>query len=219
MPIGALPQTTVRAIGSTSVISDPCAVVKELLDNALDASASSLQIEISQNTVDVIQLKDNGHGISTEDHPNVCKHAFTSKIETVDDLRNVGGTSFGFRGEALASVAEMSGAVTITTRTASEVTATSLIYGRDGELTGCVLLSAIIIPVSLHTNINQFYSNFPPCRDDCSHLGLSQAHPSPQTNSTKGSHQDSRHAEEASSRICLCSALQEVLAQSSQSQE
>lgn len=113
-------------------------MVKELLDNALDASASSLQIEISQNTLDVIQLKDNGCGIPTEDHPNVCKHAFTSKIETVDDLRNVGGTSLGFRGEALASVAEMSGSVTITTRTASEVTATILKYGRDGKLTGFV---------------------------------------------------------------------------------
>lgn len=135
MPIAALPQTTVRAIGSTSVISDPCSVVKELLDNALDASASSLQIEISQNTLDVIQLKDNGCGIPTEDHPKVCKHAFTSKIETVDDLRNVGGSSLGFRGEALASVAEMSGAVTITTRTASEVTAATLKFGRDGELT------------------------------------------------------------------------------------
>lgn len=138
MPIAALPQTTIRAIGSTSVISDPCSVVKELLDNALDASASSLQVEISQNTLDMIQLKDNGCGISTEDYPNVCKHAFTSKIETVDDLKNVGGTSFGFRGEALASVAEMSGGVTITTRTASQVTATTLKYGRDGELTGFV---------------------------------------------------------------------------------
>lgn len=135
MPIVALPQTTVRAIGSTSVISDPCSVVKELMDNAIDSSASSLQIEISQNTVDVIQLKDNGHGIPIDDHANICKHAFTSKIETVDDLKNVGGNSFGFRGEALASIAEMSGGVTITTRTATEVTATCLKYGRDGTLT------------------------------------------------------------------------------------
>ncbi|KAJ5218074.1 uncharacterized protein N7498_000173 [Penicillium cinerascens] len=134
MPIEALPQTTVRAIGSTSVISDPCSVVKELIDNALDASATSLQVEISQNTLDVIQLKDNGHGIPTEDHPSVCKHTFTSKIQTVDDLKNVGGTSFGFRGEALASVAEMSGGVTVTTRSASEVTGTCLKYARDGSL-------------------------------------------------------------------------------------
>jgi DNA mismatch repair protein MutL len=130
----ALPQTTVRAIGSASVIFDPCSVVKELIDNALDASATSLQVEISQNTLDIIQLKDNGHGIPPEDYPSVCKHTFTSKIQTVDDLKNIGGTSLGFRGEALASVAEMSGGVTISTRSASEVTGTCLKYARDGEL-------------------------------------------------------------------------------------
>ncbi|KAJ5675176.1 DNA mismatch repair protein C-terminal [Penicillium maclennaniae] len=134
MPIVALPQTTVRAIGSTSVISDPCSVVKELIDNALDASATSLQVELTQNTLDVIQVKDNGHGIPTEDHSSVCKHTFTSKIQTVDDLKNVGGSSFGFRGEALASVAEMSGGITISTRSASEVTGTCLKYARDGSL-------------------------------------------------------------------------------------
>ena len=134
MPIEALPQATIRAIGSTSVISDSYSVVKELLDNALDASASSLLVEISQNTLDIIQVKDNGHGISSEDYPNVCKHTFTSKIQTIDDLKNVGGSSFGFRGEALASVAEMSGGVIITTRIASEITGSSLKYRRDGEL-------------------------------------------------------------------------------------
>lgn len=134
MPIEALPQATVRAIGSTSVISDPCSVVKELLDNALDASATSVSVEISPNTVDVIQVKDNGHGISAEDHPCVCKHAFTSKISSIDDLKNVGGSSLGFRGEALASIADMSGAVTVTTRVASEIVASNLEYGRDGEL-------------------------------------------------------------------------------------
>jgi len=134
MPIEALPQATVRAIGSTSVISDPCSVVKELIDNALDASASSVSVEISQNTLDVIQVKDNGHGISVGDHPCVCKHTFTSKISTIDDLKNVGGTSLGFRGEALASVAEMSGGVSVTTRVALDIVASVLEYGRDGEL-------------------------------------------------------------------------------------
>ncbi|KAJ6134621.1 DNA mismatch repair protein C-terminal [Penicillium sp. IBT 18751x] len=141
MPIVALPQTTVRAIGSTSVISDPCSVVKELIDNALDASATSLQVELTQNTLDVIQVKDNGHGIPTEDHSSVCKHTFTSKIQTVDDLKNVGGSSFGFRGEALASVAEMSGGITISTRSASEVTGTCLKYARDGSLSSCTRTS------------------------------------------------------------------------------
>jgi DNA mismatch repair ATPase MutL len=138
MPIEALPQNTIRTIGSTSVISDPYSVVKELVDNALDASATSLQIEISQNTVDVIQLKDNGRGISPEDQQYVCKRAFTSKIRTLDDLKNVGGSSLGFRGEALASVAEMSGVLAISTRIESEVAGLCLKYGRNGELTGYV---------------------------------------------------------------------------------
>lgn len=136
MPIEALPQKTIRTIGSTSVISDPYSVVKELIDNALDASATSLQIEISQNTVDIIQLKDNGHGISPEDQQYVCKRAFTSKIQTLDDLKNVGGSSLGFRGEALASAAEMCGVLAVTTRVESEVAGRCLKFGRNGELIG-----------------------------------------------------------------------------------
>lgn len=133
MPIAALPQTTIRAIGSSSVISDPCSVVKELLDNALDASASSIAIEISQNTLDVIQVKDNGHGIPSDDHALVCKRTFTSKIQTVDDLKNIGGNYLGFRGEALASAAEMSSNITITTRVEAERVGSSVKYGRNGE--------------------------------------------------------------------------------------
>lgn len=134
MPIEALPQTTVRAIGSTSVISDPCSIVKELLENAMDASASSIAVEISQNTLDVIQVKDNGHGIPSEDHAFVCKRTFTSKIHTVEDLQALGGKYLGFRGEALASAAEMSSSVTVTTRVEAELAASSIKYGRNGEI-------------------------------------------------------------------------------------
>ena len=141
MPITALPQHTVRAIGSTSVITDTCSIVKELLDSALDASASSVFVEVSQNTVDVIQVKDNGHGISSEDHAVVCKRTFTSKIHTINDLRNIGGTSLGFRGEALASAAEMSGGLNVTTRVASEMVGTTIKYGRNGEMIRYLVLN------------------------------------------------------------------------------
>lgn len=134
MPIEALPQTTIRAIGSSSVISDSCSIVKELIDNALDASASSVAIEISQNTLDVIQVKDNGHGIPSEDHAVVCKRTFTSKIQTVEDLKNIGGNLLGFRGEALASAAEMSSSIAVTTRVEAELAGSSIKYGRNGEL-------------------------------------------------------------------------------------
>ncbi|KAH8692119.1 putative DNA mismatch repair protein [Talaromyces proteolyticus] len=134
MPIAALPPATAQAIGSTSVLSDPCAVVKELLDNGLDASASSISVEISQNTIDTIQVKDNGHGIAPEDFACVCKRAYTSKIQTLDDFRNVGGQSLGFRGEALASAAEMADTLTVTTRTKDEVVGSALKYNRKGDL-------------------------------------------------------------------------------------
>jgi DNA mismatch repair ATPase MutL len=60
MPIAPLPDFTVRAIGSSLVLNDACSVVKELVDNALDANAASIFVEISLNTLDVIQVKDNG---------------------------------------------------------------------------------------------------------------------------------------------------------------
>ncbi|KAJ5844916.1 hypothetical protein N7534_008585 [Penicillium rubens] len=158
MPIEALPQKTIRAIGSTSVISDPYSVVKELIDNALDASTTSLQIEISQNTLDVIQLKDSGHGISPEDQQYVCKRAFTSKIQTLDDLKNVGGSSLGFRGEALASVAGLSGVLAVTTRVKSEVAGRCSKYGRNGELTGTQRTSH---PVGTTVRITDFLKHIP----------------------------------------------------------
>ena len=135
MPIVPLPKTTARAIGSTSGISDPCAVIKELLDNALDAGALSISIEISQNTLDLINVKDDGHGIQPEDYAVLCCPSCTSKIQTVEDLHNIGGISLGFRGQGLASVAEQSGKLVVTTRCHSQVVGSTLLYARDGKLT------------------------------------------------------------------------------------
>ncbi|KAL1965765.1 hypothetical protein VTN77DRAFT_5086 [Rasamsonia byssochlamydoides] len=158
MPIAALPQSTAQAIGSISVLSDACSVVKELLDNALDASASSVSVEISQNTVDVIQVKDNGHGIAPEDHGAVCKRAYTSKIQTLDDLRNVGGRSLGFRGEALASAAEMAGSLTVSTRTQSQLVGSLLKYDRRGELVSNERASH---PVGTTVRVTDFLKHIP----------------------------------------------------------
>ncbi|KAH3338364.1 hypothetical protein KXW81_009228 [Aspergillus fumigatus] len=158
MPIKALPQTTVRAIGSTSVISDPCSIVKELLDNSLDAHATAISVEISQNTVDVIQVKDNGHGIPAEDHPFVCRRAFTSKIATVEDLRKLGGKSLGFRGEALASAAEVCGGVTVTTRVEADPVGFCIKYGRNGELISTQRASH---PVGTTVRVTDLFKSIP----------------------------------------------------------
>ena len=134
MPIAPLSDSTVRAIGSSLVLHDACAVVKELIDNALDATATSIVVEVSLDTLSVIQVKDNGHGIGVEDRQLICKRGCTSKIRTMEDLEKLGGSSLGFRGEALASVAELSEAVSLTTRIDGEIVGTTLKFGRDGTL-------------------------------------------------------------------------------------
>lgn len=133
--IAALPPTTIRQIGSHQLLTDPSSVVKELIDNALDARANSIFVDVSANTIDSIQVKDDGHGIPSDDRALACRRYCTSKIRDLHDLKEVGGKWLGFRGEALASIADMSGAVSITTRVEGEPVAVKLTYQRDGELT------------------------------------------------------------------------------------
>ncbi len=133
MTISALPPKAVKAIGSTQSLTDPASVVKELIDNGLDARATAIYVEISTNTVDRIQVKDNGHGIDPEDRHLVCTRYCTSKIRDLDDLSNIGGRFLGFRGEALSSAAELSACLKLTTRVEGESTAVEYSYGQEGQ--------------------------------------------------------------------------------------
>lgn len=134
MPIAALSENTARAIRSSLALSDAISVIKELLDNALDANATNIAIEISANTTDIIQVKDNGTGIGLQDRQLLCKRGFTSKIRTLDDLAKLGGRCLGFRGEALASIAELSESVAFTTRVDGETAGTQLSFDSTGKL-------------------------------------------------------------------------------------
>ena len=136
IPIHVLPPTTIRQIGSSQVLTDPSSVVKELIDNAIDARATSIFVEISSNSLDVIQVRDNGHGIAPEDRAMICHRHCTSKIRRFEDLKEVGGKSLGFRGEALASMAEMSGDLGIFTRVEGEPAAVLLKVGKTGDIKG-----------------------------------------------------------------------------------
>lgn len=134
MSIAILPSHTVRAIGSTQALTDSASVVKELVDNALDAHSNNITIELSTNVLDVIQVKDNGHGIAPADYKLLGQRYCTSKIKDLNDLANIGGTSLGFRGEALASAVEISGGLLISTRIAGEATGVSLKVSHKGEV-------------------------------------------------------------------------------------
>ncbi|KFH41180.1 hypothetical protein ACRE_081250 [Hapsidospora chrysogenum ATCC 11550] len=117
MTISRLPPDTIRLLGSSCTISTPSSVVKELVDNSIDAGATSVEIIIASNTVEKIQISDNGCGISTDDFAAVGCRASTSKLRSFEELTR-GTKTLGFRGEALAAVNSVAENVTIKTRTA-----------------------------------------------------------------------------------------------------
>ncbi|RAL62386.1 hypothetical protein DID88_004952 [Monilinia fructigena] len=123
MAIKALPDSTIHLLGSSQVLTTPVSLIKELIDNALDAKATSIDILISQNTIDKIEIRDNGCGIQPEDLDALGRRGHTSKLTTFMELRNLGGRSLGFRGEALASACQL-GDVSITTKMDGQPVAT-----------------------------------------------------------------------------------------------
>ncbi|KAL1860466.1 hypothetical protein Daus18300_009240 [Diaporthe australafricana] len=125
MSIAALPETTVRLLGSATAISTPVDVIKELLDNSLDAGATSVEILVSPNLVDNIQVRDNGHGIQADDYDSLGRMGYTSKLTSFEELHNFGGNTLGFRGQAVASANSL-GRVTVVTRSVRDPTAVKL---------------------------------------------------------------------------------------------
>ena len=126
-----LDDLTINKIAAGEVIENPAAAIKEMVENSIDAGATSVTIEVKNGGKTLIKITDNGKGISKEDLPLAIERHATSKLKQIEDLEKI--DSFGFRGEALASIASIS-KMTIISKTESDVTANKIII-EAGEIT------------------------------------------------------------------------------------
>ncbi len=156
--IHLLPDHIANQIAAGEVIQRPASAVKELLENAVDAGATKIQLIINDAGKALIQVIDNGKGMSPKDAQNAFGRHATSKISTIEDLFQI--RTMGFRGEALASIAAVA-QVNIKTRRAEDETGTEVIV----ENSKIVETTATACPVGTSISMKNLFFNVPARRN------------------------------------------------------
>ena len=155
MPIQILSPQLANQIAAGEVVERPSSVVKELLENSLDAGANDIRIDIENGGARLIRIRDNGSGIAKQELTlSLARHA-TSKISSLEDLEAI--LSFGFRGEALASISSVS-RLTLTSRTAEQAEAWQ-VYAQGREMETTVTPAAH--PVGTTVEVANLFFNTP----------------------------------------------------------
>jgi DNA mismatch repair protein MutL len=152
--IAVLPPGVIDQIAAGEVIERPASVVKELVDNALDAGASTVSVEVRAGGRALVRVVDDGCGMSGKDAVLAFGRHATSKLRAVDDLWGL--TTMGFRGEALPAIASVA-RVTLTTRRANDLAATRVIV-EGGRLTS---VSEVGAPVGTTVEVADLFYNVP----------------------------------------------------------
>lgn len=155
MAIEILSPQLANQIAAGEVVERPSSVVKELVENSLDAGADQVEIQILQGGAGLILIRDNGSGISKADLPFALARHATSKIKDMDDLISI--LSFGFRGEALASISSVS-RLTLTSRTAEQSEAWQ-VYAEGREMNAVIKPAAH--PVGTTVEVRNLFYNTP----------------------------------------------------------
>ncbi|PKX97452.1 mismatch repair ATPase MLH1 [Aspergillus novofumigatus IBT 16806] len=128
--IRPLDPDVVNKIAAGEIIVAPMHALKELIENAVDAGSTSIEVLVKDGGLKLLQITDNGHGIDRDDLPILCERFTTSKLKQFEDLSSIG--TYGFRGEALASISHIAH-LTVTTKTAGSSCAWRAHYS-DGKL-------------------------------------------------------------------------------------
>ncbi len=152
--IKILPDHLVNQIAAGEVVERPAAVVKELLENSLDAGASRIEVEFRRGGKEFIRVEDNGSGMTEEDAVQCLKRHATSKIQSFDELLDL--HTFGFRGEAIPSIVSVA-RVTIKTRHTSQPHGTELLLDA-GQL---IHQRACGMPVGTRIEVEHLFKNVP----------------------------------------------------------
>ncbi|GAB6072103.1 DNA mismatch repair endonuclease MutL [Venenivibrio stagnispumantis] len=154
MKIKPIPDEVINKIAAGEVVERPANVLKELIENSIDANANKIEIFIEKGGKKLISVKDNGEGIFQEDMINAVKRHFSSKIEKEEDLYSL--KSYGFRGEALASISSVS-KLRITSRTIQQPVGSQL-YIEGGKFK---YLNQTASPLGTKIDVEDLFFNTP----------------------------------------------------------